>query len=55
MTTATRLLPDQLRIDIIATLARLRTARMVGDQQESVVSERRLNWLLSKIKETENR
>jgi len=42
MSTVTRLIPAQLVTDLHATLARLRTARTVGDAHEATVSERRL-------------
>jgi hypothetical protein len=43
------LIPLHLRTDIVATLARLRIARTVGDEHEATVSERRLDWLLDKL------
>jgi hypothetical protein len=43
------LIPDRLRYDIVATLARLRIARAVEDVHEISVSERRLDWLLGQI------
>jgi hypothetical protein len=43
-----------LRADINATLARLRIARTVGDEHETSVSERRLNWLLDQLPKEQN-
>ena len=48
MTTAT-LIPRHIVDDLHATLARLRTARTVGDNHEAWRSERRLDWLLDQI------
>lgn len=45
----TQLIPEALARDLTATLARLRTARTVGDEHEATVCERRLNWLLDKL------
>ena len=51
MTTATKP-PNGLVNDINATLARLRLARQLGDENEVRYSERRLNWLLDQVLRT---
>jgi hypothetical protein len=43
------MIPAQLARDLTETLARLQIARLVGDESEARVSERRLNWLIDKI------
>lgn len=45
----TRAIPEQLARDLNATLARLRTARTVGDTNEERITGRRLDWLLDQI------
>jgi hypothetical protein len=52
MTTPTKTSTPQLAKDLQITLARLRMARYINDQQEIRVSERRLNWLLDKLPKT---
>lgn len=42
----TTLLPACLVKDLAVTLSRLRMARLVNDEPEVRVSERRLNWLI---------
>ena len=49
MTTAARLIPASVAKDLHATLARLRTARLVGDHSEALRAERRLDWLLDQV------
>lgn len=39
----------QLVTDLSSTLARLRMARMVGDEPEARVAQRRLDWLCDKL------
>jgi len=39
----------ELSAEITATLARLRAARELGDTDELSLSERRLDWLLSRV------
>lgn len=46
---ATATVTPQLARELTDTLGRLRMARMVGDDKEIAVSERRLDWLLARI------
>jgi hypothetical protein len=46
MTAADQRISAQLARDLAVTLAKLRLARTVGDEQEIRISEKRLNWLL---------
>lgn len=47
MTVATT--PEQLSRDLRDALARLRLARAAGDEKDSAVFERRLNWLIGRV------